>query len=60
MNGVLFKTSFCLTLMIMFLTMAFITNDAVKTHLFASCVIITGAFANKKISTDKTLTNERY
>ena len=54
------KTSFFLTLMIVFLIIAFITDDPVNGQLFASLGIITGSYANKFISTPQVITNKKY
>ena len=54
------KTFFFLTLIIAFLVMAFITNDAGNRKLFSSLGIISLAFVSKFMSTQNTTTDEKY
>jgi hypothetical protein len=44
------KTSLCLILMILFLLIAFMTNDVIIRQLFVSLGIILGAFSLKFVS----------
>lgn len=54
------KTSFCLILMIVFLIIAFITNDVIMRQLFVSLGIILGAFSLKFISNQTQEKNGEY
>jgi hypothetical protein len=60
MNAVTLKTSLFLTLMIVFIVIAFITDDPVNGQLYASLGIITGSYANKFISTPQVITIKKY
>jgi hypothetical protein len=60
MNLIVLKTSFCLALMIAFMLIAFITNDAANGQLFGSLGIIAGAYSSKFLSTKNITTNEKY
>lgn len=51
-------TSFCLIVMIAFLSMALMTNDVIISRLFASFAIIAGAFAFRNLSTQNQVNNE--
>lgn len=46
--------------MIAFLMIAFITNDVISRHLFASLGIIMGAFTSKFVSNQTQVKNEKY
>jgi len=59
MNLLGIKNIFCLALIIVFLIMAFMTNDAASEQLFASLGIVTGALALKYLSTQKSTTDEK-
>lgn len=60
MRSIVTKTIFCLILMIAFLMIAFITNDVISRHLFASLGIIMGAFTSKFVSNQTQVKNEKY
>jgi hypothetical protein len=60
MTLIVIKTSFCYVLMMAFLIMAFITNDAANGQLFASLGIIAGAYSSKFLSTKNITTDEKY
>lgn len=60
MNIIETKTIFCLILMIAFLTTAFLTNNIIEGHLFASLGVISGSFVSKFISTQNQVKNEKY
>ncbi len=59
MNFLGIKNIFCVALIIVFLLMAFVTNDVANEQLFASLGIITGALALKYLSTQNTTTDEK-
>ena len=60
MRSIVTKTIFCLILMIVFLMIAFITNDVISRQLFASLGIIVGAFTSKFVSNQTQVKNEKY
>ncbi|MFT4756770.1 MAG: hypothetical protein ACI91R_001418 [Vicingaceae bacterium] len=60
MDVAIIKTTISLVLMIAFLTMSFITNEAENEQLFASSGIITGAYLCKFLSTQNSTTNEKH
>ena len=51
MNFITLKTSLYLIITSTFIIMAFIINDAVDSQFLASLSIISGAYANKSLST---------
>lgn len=57
MNIKAIKTFFFLTLIITFLVMAFVTNDAGNSQLFSSLGIIMGALAIKFLNENSKLEN---
>ncbi len=60
MNNILLKTIFCLVIMIVFLLMAFATNDTKNGQLFALAGIITGSYLFKFLLNQNTNTDETY